>query len=154
MKARTMVVTLALCFLGAAVCLAEDANMGTWKLNEAKSKLAPGAPKNSTVVYEAAGDNVKITVEGTDSEGKPTHNEWTGKFDGKDYPVTGDPNSDARAYTKVDDHTLEFTVKKGDKVTTTGRVVVSADGKSRTVTTSGTDAKGKKVSSTAVYDKQ
>ena len=154
MKARTMVVTLALCFVGAAVCLAEDANMGTWKLNEAKSKLAPGAPKNSTVVYEAAGDDVKVTVEGTDSEGKPTHNEWTGKFDGKDNPVTGDPNSDARAYTKVDDHTLEFTVKKGDKVTTTGRVVVSADGKSRTVTTSGTDAKGKKVSSTAVYDKQ
>ncbi|PYX67933.1 MAG: hypothetical protein DMG72_24125 [Acidobacteria bacterium] len=154
MKARTMVVTLALCFVGVAVCLAEDANMGTWKLNEAKSKLAPGAPKNSTVVYEAAGDNVKITVEGTDSEGKPLHNEWTGKFDGKDYPVTGDPNSDARAYTKVDDHTLEFTVKKGDKVTTTGRVVVSADGKSRTVTTSGTDASGKKVSSTAVYDKQ
>jgi hypothetical protein len=154
MKARTMVVTLALCFIGVAVCLAEDANMGTWKLNEAKSKLAPGAPKNSTVVYEAAGDDVKVTVEGTDSEGKPTHNEWTGKFDGKDNPVTGDPNSDARAYTKVDDHTLEFTVKKGDKVTTTGRVVVSADGKSRTVTTSGTDAKGKKVSSTAVYDKQ
>ena len=154
MKARTMVLTLALCFVGVAVCLAEDANMGTWKLNEAKSKLAPGAPKNSTVVYEAAGDNVKITVEGTDSEGKPLHNEWTGKFDGKDYPVTGDPNSDARAYTKVDDHTLEFTVKKGDKVTTTGRVVVSADGKSRTVTTSGTDASGKKVSSTAVYDKQ
>src|SRR2546426_5745827 len=153
MKARTMVVTLAVCFVG-AVCLAEDANMGTWKLNEAKSKLAPGAPKNSTVVYEAAGDNVKITVEGPDSEGKPLHNEWTGKFDGKDYPVTGDPNSDARAYTKVDDHTLEFTVKKGDKVTTTGRVVVSADGKSRTVTTSGTDASGKKVSSTAVYDKQ
>jgi len=154
MKARTMVVTLALCFVGVAVCLAEDANMGTWKLNEAKSKLAPGATKNTTVMYEAAGDDVKITVEGTDSEGKPLHNEWTGKFDGKDYPVTGDPNSDARAYTKVDDHTLEFTVKKGDKVTTTGRVVVSADGKSRTVTTSGTDAKGKKVSSTAVYDKQ
>ena len=154
MKARTMVVTLALCFLGVGVCLAEDANMGTWKLNEAKSKLAPGATKNTTVMYEAAGDDVKITVEGTDSEGKPLHNEWTGKFDGKDYPVTGDPNSDARAYTKVDDHTLEFNVKKDDKVTTTGRVVVSADGKSRTVTTSGTDAKGKKVSSTAVYDKQ
>ena len=154
MKARTMVVTLALCFVGVAVCLAEDVNMGTWKLNEAKSKLAPGAPKNSTVVYEAAGDDVKVTVEGTDSEGKPTHNEWTGKFDGKDYPVTGDPSSDARSYTKVDDHTLQLTVKKDGKVTTTGSIVVSADGKTRTVTTSGTDAKGNKVSSTAVYDKQ
>jgi hypothetical protein len=97
---------------------------------------------------------VKVTVDGTDKDGKPTHNEWTGKFDGKDYPVTGDPNSDARSLTKIDDHTLGLNVKKGGKATVTGRIVVSADGKSRTVTTSGTDAKGKKVSSTAVYDKQ
>ena len=154
MKARTIVLTLVLCFVGVAVCFADDANMGTWKLNEAKSKLAPGAPKNNTVVYEASGYNVKVTVDGTDNEGKPTHNEWTGKFDGKDYPITGDPNSDARSYKKVDDRTLELTVKKGTKVTTSGRIVVSADGKSRTVTTSGTDSKGKEVESTAVYDKQ
>ena len=154
MKARTIVATLVLCFVGAAVCFAADPNMGTWKLNEAKSKLAPGAPKNNIVVYEAAGDNVKITVDGIDSNGKPTHHEWTGKFDGKDYPVTGDPTSDARSYKRIDDRTLEFTVKKGGKVTTTGRVVVAADGRSRTVTTSGTDSKGKKISSTAVYDKQ
>ena len=154
MKARTIVPTLVLCFVGAAVCFAADANMGTWKLNEAKSKLAPGAPKNNIVVYEAAGDNVKITVDGIDSDGKPTHHEWTGKFDGKDYPVTGDPTSDARSYTRIDDRTLAFTVKKGGKVTITGSVVVAADGRSRTVTTSGTDSKGKKISSTAVYDKQ
>jgi len=154
MKAKTIVLTLVLCFVGVAVCFADDANMGTWKLNEAKSKLAPGAPKNNTVVYEAAGDNVKVTVDGTDKDGKPTHNEWTGKFDGKDYPVTGDPSSDARSYTKIDDRTLGLNVKKGGKVTTSGRIVVSADGKSRTVTTSGTDSKGTKVKSTAVYDKQ
>ncbi len=154
MKAKTIVLTLVLCFVGVAVCFADNANMGTWKLNEAKSTLAPGAPKNNTVVYEAAGDNVKVTVDGTDKDGKPTHNEWTGKFDGKDYPVTGDPSSDARSYTKIDDRTLGLNVKKGGKVTTSGRIVVSADGKSRTVTTSGTDSKGKKVKSTAVYDKQ
>ena len=154
MKVRSMVLILALCFVGVAVCFADDAHMGTWKLNEAKSKLGPGAPKNNTVVYAAAGYNVKVTVDGTDSDGKPTHNEWTGKFDGKDYPVTGDPNSDARSYEKIDDRTLGLTVKKGGNITTTGRIVVSADGKSRTVTTSGTDATGKKISSTAVYDKQ
>jgi hypothetical protein len=154
MNARAIVLTLVLCFVGVAVCIADDANIGTWKLNEAKSKLGPGAPKNNTVVYEAVGDNVKVTIDGTDSDGKPTHNEWTGKYDGKDYPVTGDPNSDARSLKKIDDRTLAFTVKKGGKVTITGRIVVSADGKSRTVTTSGTDATGKKVSSTAVYDKE
>src|SRR3989442_7465165 len=124
MKAKTIVLTMALCFVAAAVCLADDAFTGTWKLNEAKSKLTPGGPKNNLVVYEAAGDSVKITVDGTDSDGKPTHNEWTGKFDGKDYPVTGDPSSDARSYKMVNDHTLSFTNKKDGKVTLTGRIVV------------------------------
>ena len=154
MNARAIALTLVLCFVGIAVCFADDANMGTWKLNEAKSKLSPGAPKNTTVVYEAAGDNVKVTIDGTDKDGKPTHNEWTGKFDGKDYPVTGDPNSDARSITKIEDRTLGFNVKKGGTATISGRIVVSADGKTRIVTTSGTDAKGNKVKSTVVYDKQ
>ena len=154
MKAKTIAVPLALCFVAAAVCFASDVSMGTWKLNEAKSKLAPGMTKNTTVVYEAAGDNVKVTIDGTGNDGNPAHNEWTGKFDGKDYPVAGDPNQDARSITKIDDRTLAFKVKKDGKVTISGRIVVSADGKSRTVTTSGTDSKGKKLKSTAVYDKQ
>ena len=155
MKAKAIVLALELCFVGVAVCLAaDDAFMGTWKLNEAKSNLSAGGPKNTTVVYEAAGDNVKVTSDGTDGDGKPTHSEWTGKFDGKDYPVTGDPNADTRSYKKVNDHTLAFINKKGDKVTISGRGVVSADGKTRTVTLNGTDSKGKKFTSTSVYDKQ
>jgi len=145
---------LTLFLASVAVVFAADPGMGTWKLNEAKSKFSPGATKNHTVVYEAAGDQVKVTVDGTDSEGKPSHNEWTGKFDGKDYPVTGDPRTDARSYKKINDRTLELTAKKDGKVVTTGRIVVSADGKSRSVTTSGTDPQGKKISATAVYDKQ
>ena len=154
MKARATVLTLALCFVGVAVCFAADGFMGTWKLNEAKSKIGPGAPKNSTVVYEPAGDNVKITIDGTDGEGKPLHNEWTGKFDGNEYPVTGDPSVDMRSVKKVNDHTLTATQMKDGKVVTTARIVLSADGKTRTVTATGTDAKGNKISSTAVYDKQ
>jgi hypothetical protein len=154
MKTKTGVLTLALCFVAGAVCFASDAQMGNWKLNEAKSKVAAGMPKNSTVVFEAAGESVKVTIDGTDTEGKPAHNEWTGMLDGKDHPVTGDPNSDARSYKQIDDHTLTFTIKKAGKVTITGRVVVSADGKTRTVTTSGTDPQGKKFKSTSVYDKQ
>jgi hypothetical protein len=154
MNAKTMVLTLALCFVAAVVCFASDLHMGTWKLNEAKSKLAPGAVKNNTVVYEAAGDAVKVTVDGVDRDGKPTHNEWTGKFDGKDYPVTGDPTSDMRSYKVVDDRTMDLTVKKGGKVMVTGKIVVAADGKTRTVTTSGTDPEGKKFKSVAFYDKQ
>ena len=154
MKTRTILVSLAAFFMGLAVCLADDPNMGIWKLNEARSKLAAGATKNSTVVYEAAGDSVKITVDGIDKDGKPVHHEWTGKYDGKDYPVTGDPTSDARTYKKTGDRTLDFAGKKDGKVTVKGQVAVSADGKSRTVTTTSTDSSGKKVTNTAVYDKQ
>jgi len=153
MRVRSILMVVAVCFIGATVALAADAFIGTWKLNEAKSKLSPGGPKNTTVVYEAAGDSVKITTDGTDAQGKPAHSEWTGKFDGKDYPVSADPNADARAYKKVNDHTLTFENKKGGKVTLSGRIVISTDGKSRTVHLSGTGADGKKFTSTAVYDK-
>jgi uncharacterized protein YaiE (UPF0345 family) len=154
MKARRIGTTLALCLVGATLCLAADGFLGTWKLNEAKSKLAPGTAKNSTVVYSTMGDNIMVTIDGTDAAGKPTHTEWMGKYDGKDYPVTGDSTSDARSVKKIDDHTLAFTVKKGAKVLFTGRIVLSADGKTRTVTTEGTDSTGKKITATAVYDKQ
>jgi len=99
MKTKTTGLIVALCFFGAAACFADDPQIGTWKLNEAKSKFAPGVPKNHTVIFEAAGDKVKITVDGIDKDGNATHNEWTGKFDGKDYPVTGDRTSDMRSYT-------------------------------------------------------
>ena len=155
MKRMICLLTFAVLFAAASACLAaDDASMGTWKLNEAKSKFSPGAPKNTTVVYEAAGDSVKVTVDGVGADGKPSHNEWTGKFDGKDYPVTGDSSVDTRSYKRVDAHTLKLTNKKGDKVNMSGTATVSADGKTRTVTISGTDASGKKVSATAVYDKQ
>ena len=154
MRTKTTGLALALCVFGAALCFADDPQMGTWNLNEAKSKFASGVPKNHTVVYETVGDDVKVTVDGTDKDGKSTHNEWTGKFDGKDYPVTGDPTSDMRSYKKVGDRVLKMTVKKDGKVTVSGRIVVSADGKSRIVSTSEPGAKSKSPRNRTVYDKQ
>lgn len=154
MYARTFVLTMLLGLFGASACFAADANMGTWKLNEAKSTLPAGMSKNRTVVYAPAGDAVKVTVDGVKADGTPLHNEWTGKFDGKDYPVTGDPTQDARAYRKVDDRTMELDIKKGGKKLGTGRIVIAPDGKSRTITVSGTDASGKPYSSVGFYDKQ
>ena len=154
MKVRTILFAAALCFVGAAVCFADNPNLGTWKLNEAKSHIPAGFMKNTTVVYEAAGDNVKVTTDGTGRDGQPAHTEWTGKFDGKDYPLTGDSSADSRSYKTINDHTLELTNKMGGKVVATGRVVVSPDGKTRTLHLSTTDSAGKKISSTGVYDKQ
>lgn len=153
MRTRTILASLAVFFAGIALALAADMspNMGTWKLDEAKSKFAPGATKNHTVVYAPAGDMVKVTVDGTDKDGKATHNEWTGKFDGKDYPVTGDPNSDSRSYIASGKHSMSLTIKKGGKVVATGKITVALDGKSRTVATMGDNPAA---NNTAVYDKQ
>ena len=155
MKARAGLLSFAILFAAAAVCVAADnVHLGTWKLDEAKSKISAGAPKNTTVVYEAAGDSVKVIVDGVGADGKPSHNEWTGKFDGKDYPLTGDPTADTRSYKQIDPSTLELTNKKGGKVIVSGKITVSADGKTRTVSTKGMDTNGKKVATTAVYNKQ
>jgi hypothetical protein len=154
MKRQGTLLAVLVSLVAATAFAADWMLMGTWKLNEAKSKLSPGSAKNHTVVYTAVGSKVRVTVDGTDPDGKATHNEWIGAFDGKDYPVTGDPNQDVRAYTKVGDTTLSFTIKKAGEVTLTGRIVASKDGKSRTVTSTGTDASGGKFTNIAVYDRQ
>jgi hypothetical protein len=146
--------TTALCFAGTALSFAQGPQMGTWKLDEAKSKTPAGLPKNSTVIYTADGDNIKVTTDGTGGDGKPTHTEWTGKFDGKDYPLTGDATADSRSYKMIDEHTLDLTNKKGGKVTTSGKVEVSRDGKTRTLHLTATDPSGKKVSGVSMYNKQ
>ena len=153
MKTKTIALTISLVFVSVALGFQDNSQIGTWKINEAKSKLA-GKARNHTVVYEAAGDQIKVTVDGVDENGGAVHNEWTGKFDGKDYPVTGDAGSDSRSYRMVDKNTLAIAGKKGGKETMSGRIVVSADGKTRTVTIHATDAEGKKVTNVAVYDRQ
>jgi hypothetical protein len=154
MKTKVLALSLALCFAGAIASFAQSPQMGTWKLNEAKSHIPTGAIKNTTVVYTAEGDNIKVTTDGTLADGTANHTDWTGKLDGKPYPLTGDPNADERSYTKVSDHTLTLANRKAGKVVATARIVVSSDGKTRTVWLHSPDPAGKNVSSTAVYDKQ
>src|SRR5207247_8355698 len=153
-KIRIAVLAVALSLMAATACFAADPNMGTWKLNEAKSKLAPGRGKNNRVVYAEEKDKMKVTVDGVDKDGKPTHGVWIGQADGKTYKMKGDLPWDAAAYKVVNDHTYGITTMKGGKLRTAGTSTVSADGKTRTVTANGTDADGKKFKSKAVFDKQ
>jgi lipopolysaccharide export LptBFGC system permease protein LptF len=153
MKTRIAVMALALSLMAAGACFAANPHLGTWKLNEAKSKLHPGMGKNTMVTYTEQKDKIKVTVDGVDKDGKPTHNVWVGKFDGKAYPSKGNLSWNSAAYKVVNDRTNEITTMKDGKIVWTGRITVAADGKSRTVTVNGTDEKGKKFKATAVYDK-
>ena len=153
MKSKTTLVSLVVWLAAGAVCFG-SAFDGTWKLNAKKSHLGRGMGRNNAVKYEMAFPfRTRVTIDGTDAKGKPMHSEWVGMFNGTDYAVTGDSNADMRSYNKVDDHTLNFWQKKGGKVVTSGKLVVSPDGKTRTVTATAMGAKGKKVHFTAVYDK-
>jgi len=153
MKTRIAVVAVALSFTAAAACFAASPQMGTWKLNEAKSKLVPGMGKNPTVTYAEQKDKIKVTVDGVDKDGKPTHGVWVGKWDGKAYPEKGNLSWNSAAYKVVNDRTNDITTMKDGKIVWTGTITVAADGKSRTVTMNGTDANGKKFKGKAVYDK-
>jgi len=155
MRTKTIALSLGL-ILAAGALYAANPMEGTWKLNESKSKLTRGTGKSNKVVYDSRliRDKMTVTVDGVDADGKPFHSVWKGRFNGKDYEVSGDPNADMRSYTKVNDQTLNLISKKGGKVVTQGRIVVSADGKSRVVTVNGTTAKGKRFTNTAVYDKE
>ena len=132
-----------------------DPFLGTWVLNVAKSKYQPGPPpKDQTSIYEASGQAVKVTTKGTDAAGKSTATMFTAGYDGKDYPVTGNPDWDATSLKRVNPNSVEFTRKKAGKVVQTGTNVISADGKTRTVTTTGVNAQGQKINNTAIYEKK
>ena len=129
--------------------------LGTWVLNITKSKYTPGPPpKDQTVVNEVAGQGMKTTAKGADAAGKPTTTVFTATFDGKDFPVTGNPDYDTQSYKRVDANTFELTRKKAGKVVQTGTNVVSKDGKTRTVTVTGMDAQGRKINNVSVYEKK
>ena len=132
-----------------------DEHSGTWKMNPAKSNYSPGpAPKSITVKIVSDADNMKLTSDGIDAAGKPTHVEYTAKFDGKDYPITGIPNADTIALERLDASTIRSTTKKGDQVVMTVTSVISKDGKTRTATFKGKNAEGLDVNNVVVYDKQ
>ncbi len=154
MKTRNLLLSLFVCLFAVAMYAADNPNMGTWKLNEAKSKIPAGSPKNDTVMYSADGDNIKVTTDGVDGKGQSAHSEWVGKFDGKDYPVTGGDAGTTRSYKVINDRKMELINKVNGKETLHGTIEVAKDGKSRTVDLEGTTADGKKTKSKGVYDKQ
>jgi hypothetical protein len=134
---------------------AADEQSGTWKMNPAKSKYSPGpSPKSVTVNISSDADNIKLTSDGIDASGNPTHVEYTAKYDGKDYPITGLPNVDTIALERLDPTTIRSTWKKGAQVVMTVTSVISKDGTTRTSTFKGKNAEGKDVNNVVVYDKQ
>ena len=134
---------------------ATDAASGTWELNLAKSKFSPGpSPRSQTRMWEETGAEVKYTLRGIDAQGKPTLLRYSARYDGKDYPVAGSQDFDAISLKRVNAVTAQATLKRRGKVVQTSMRVVSRDGKTLTLTTRGTNAKGQAVNNVAVFEKR
>ena len=158
---------IALVLLAAVVCLCASAGsraednpiLGKWKLNVEKSKFTPATatPKSQTRTVEADGDSIKYSFEVVSADGKSGSYGFTVKYDGKFYPITGTGmpyGADEISIKKMTSHSYSATLKRGGKEVATSHLVVSKDGKRATLTGKGTDASGKAVSSTSIYDKE
>jgi hypothetical protein len=138
-----------------SVAAQTNPRLGTWKLNVAKSKYegAP-PPKSETRTYTAASDGaVTLTASTVLKDGTIVTTSYTAQYDGKPYPYKG-VNGDMITVKVVDAYQTDSTVTKGGKVVQTARSRVSTDGRTLTVITEGTDARGNASNSTRVYDKQ
>ena len=152
-------VALTLVVVLAGTTLAQSSNptnIGTWKLNLAKSKIsADMAPESANFTVEAAGAGAKVTVDAAYAGGTVRHWAYTANYDGKDNPITGNCQyGDVAAVTRADANTTRNIYKMNGKVTVTQNAVVSSDGKTMTITSTGTNAAGQTVNTVAVYEKQ
>jgi hypothetical protein len=147
--------------LAAVVCVPAFAQdnplVGTWKLDVTKSKFDPGpAPRSLTRTVETQADGVKYTFDGIAADGNPMAYGFSVQFNGTDNPISGSipSGADTISAKRVDSNHYVATLKKGDKVIGTSRVMVSKDGKVTTVDSTGTTAAGAKTHDVQVYDKQ
>jgi hypothetical protein len=161
MRTRSLVISAtliaALVLALAVIAMAQNPNIGTWKMNPTKSKFNDPLPlKSFAMTIEAQEDGVKVVQDSVDAKGKAYHRSYAAKYDGKDYPITGNWNhdADAIALTRANPNTVEYVFKKSGQEVYRGRVVVSKDGKTRTDTGSGKDAKGQVFTYTIVTEKQ
>jgi hypothetical protein len=138
----------------AASAFAADAVVGTWKLNVAASKFSGTAPTSGTRTYTESADGTTLDQKMVGADGKEMSMHLTIKYDGKDYPITGNPDAETGSAKAVDARTTHFTMKRGGKAVGTVHRVVSKDGKTLTVENKGTHTDGKAYEDKLVFDKQ
>lgn len=147
--ALLMVIVLA----GSADCMQPAPWLGTWlqELSKPASRLDTPAYKKVTLRIDAAPDGLKVTYDMVRARGGITHMEWTGRFDGKDYPVQGVDYVLTNAYRVVSDRSYEIVLKVDGRQVATAVAVVSPDGRTMTVTTTERDRQGRPAESTVTY---
>jgi hypothetical protein len=134
----------------------------TWKLNLAKSTYDPPelAQKSIGATYRVTGDTITASLEGVDYMGRAVRTEYTATLDGREHPakvtIDGKPatNQNAISWKKINDLTYEVHNILNGQVVTTQWIVIAADGKTRTTTITGKDARGRTVNNVLFFERQ
>jgi hypothetical protein len=128
---------------------------GTWLMDRAKSTFIPApGPKGQMRTYApAAGDGEKLTARGIDAEGRMTLVQYTARYDGHDYAITGSSGGDLISLARIDRYTTRSTQKRAGNAVIISTRTVSNDGKTLTVTTKGMTAEGTVIDSVMIFDR-
>jgi hypothetical protein len=149
---------LAGCIIAAALLGAAaqtDPMIGDWKLNLAKSKYKPGPPPRSSALnVHQFGEGLMAMFDNVTAKGKTVQPSFTVICNGQPQPVTGNNAVDSMSCRRINPYSQEFTNMKAGKVTTTGTIVISQDGRVMTIANKGTNANGEAVDNVAVYERQ
>jgi len=150
---RKILLTLILLCLPATLW-ADDPFIGTWNMNPSKSTFSYPAPKRFTMIVKAVQGELECIEDVITAEGKVIRRSYRGKYDGKDYPLKGDPTMDTISFTPIKENKSTYVIKKSGKEVLRGESVVSEDGKTWIDTGSGNDARGKAYTFTIFMERQ
>ena len=148
-----MVLLFAAILAAPADCMQPAPWLGTWLQDPSKpvNRFETPAYRKVTLRIAAATDGLHVTYDMVRARGGILHMEWTGRFDGQDYPVQGVDYVLTNAYRIVADRSYEIVLKVDGRQVATAVAVVSSDGRTMTVTTTERDGQGRPVESTVVY---
>lgn len=118
----------------AAPQLDQKAWSGTWHLDTASSKWTTANKEQSeTRTYSFEGGKVTMKSSVKTGSGKDMNYAYTAAYDGKSYPMTGNPSADSITIKALNGHQAEATSSLHGKATVHTIVTVSADGKRLTL---------------------
>jgi len=135
-KFTLIVASLALAFPQGASAADPNAKLwnGTWHLNAAKSKFASSAKEQSeTRTYNISHGKVAMKSSSKDPSGKALNFSYSAGYDGKWYPMVGNPNADRISLKVISDREVKASSQLHGKPSVESIAKVSADGKHLTL---------------------
>ncbi len=147
--------TLAL-LLTAVPLLAQTSLLeGRWTLDVAKSTYTPDPPpKSQTLTWKRVPGGLQFITETVSEQGDPSRTETFEKDDGTPGQVSGGSGFRTRFLKRINARTYEDGDMVNGQPTYQRRMVISADGRTMTVTVTGVNGLGQPVNNVALYEKR